>query len=94
MSFFTPVPGSPFYDWCETSGLMITGAYGTTGQRGVGAARLKGVDYDRLNGLIAKRRRVPLVAGDRVKNALVKLGLIDRARRLKYALQGFMGGAV
>jgi anaerobic magnesium-protoporphyrin IX monomethyl ester cyclase len=92
MSFFTPVPGSPFYDWCEANALILSDAFGMTGQRGVGTARVRGVDYDVLNTLIASRRRVPAVTGDRVKGALVKLGLIGQARRVKYALQRVVGG--
>jgi radical SAM superfamily enzyme YgiQ (UPF0313 family) len=93
MSFFTPIPGSLFYDWCAANGLMVSDAFALTGQRGVGTARLRGVDYDFLDGLLAKRRRVPSRAGERVRNTLVNLGLIGQARRIKYALQRFAGGA-
>jgi hypothetical protein len=89
MSYFTPVPGSLFYDWCEANALIVSDSFGVNGQRGVGTARLRGVDYDVLDRLLAKRRRVPPITGDRVKNTLVKLGLIGQARRIKYALQRF-----
>jgi hypothetical protein len=91
MSFFTPVPGSPFHDWCAANDLIVSDEFGVIGQRGVGAARLRGVDYDVLNRLVARRRRVPLRARDGMRSALVKLGLIDQARHIKYALQRLVG---
>jgi radical SAM superfamily enzyme YgiQ (UPF0313 family) len=91
MSFFTPVPGSPFHDWCAANDLIVSDEFGVIGQRGVGAARLRGVDYDVLKRLVARRRRVPLRARDGMRSALVKLGLIDQARHIKYALQRFVG---
>jgi anaerobic magnesium-protoporphyrin IX monomethyl ester cyclase len=89
MSYFTPVPGSLFYDWCAANALIVSDSFRVNGQRGVGAARIKGVDYEVLNRLLAKRRRVHPITRDLVKNALAKLGLIGQARRIQYALQRF-----
>ena len=50
---------------------------------------MRGVDYGVLNSLLARRRRVHPIAGDLVKNALAKPGLIGQARRIQYALQRF-----
>lgn len=48
VSFFSPIPGSPFYEWYERAGLMVLDGE-TDGQRYPDRAKMKGVDYDFLN---------------------------------------------
>ena len=90
-TFFTPVPGSLFYDWCNANALMVSDAFAVTGQRVGGTAPLRGVDYDLLNRLLAKRKRLPPMIEDRAREVLVRLGLIGQARRVMYVLQRFVG---
>ncbi len=88
-SFFSPVPGAPFYPWFEKSGLMLGQDGSSMGQRNADEGKLKGVDYETLGRLLADLRRdlyppiPPSPWPGRARAALGKLGLLPAARRAR-----------
>jgi len=51
---FSPIPGSYFYDWYKSRGMILSEDFGRLAKRG-GAAQLKGVNYEFLDALIGRR---------------------------------------
>jgi radical SAM superfamily enzyme YgiQ (UPF0313 family) len=51
-AFFSPIPGSWFYDWAVENNLILGDSLLRAGQRTPGEARVKGVDYERLRSLL------------------------------------------
>ena len=51
ISFFTPIPGSYLYNFCKNNGLILEKA--SLGLRFTGERKIKNVDYDFLNKLLA-----------------------------------------
>jgi radical SAM superfamily enzyme YgiQ (UPF0313 family) len=54
-AFFTPVPGSPLYDWCKKMNLIIDdGRYNIVGKRYPNQPKIKGVDYEFLQKIMVR----------------------------------------
>ena len=51
-SYFTPIPGSPFYDWFKKNDLILEDTPEVSGLRFANKAKIKGVDYQQLEKLI------------------------------------------
>ena len=56
-SFFSPVPGSPMYDWAVSTGLAAAEATDRSGHRRLSDGRLSDVDWARLEELVGAARR-------------------------------------
>jgi anaerobic magnesium-protoporphyrin IX monomethyl ester cyclase len=53
-SVFSPIPGSYFYEWYKSQGMLLSDDFRHLAKRG-GAAQLKGVNYDFLDALIGRK---------------------------------------
>ena len=78
-SFFSPIPGSWFYDWTMENDLLEVSSPSKTGDRRPDEAKISGVDYSRLNDLLDAYRREtepepppPRAIRERVRNFLAK----------------------
>lgn len=60
-SYFTPIPGSWFYDWAVERDLLVVADGAHTGSRNPDEAKIRGVDYETLGKLLDdyRRRREP-----------------------------------
>jgi radical SAM superfamily enzyme YgiQ (UPF0313 family) len=56
-SFFSPIPGSWFYDWTVEKGLLVATSSSKTGDRRPNEAKIRGVDYARLSDLLDAYRQ-------------------------------------
>lgn len=56
-SFFTPIPGSWFYDWAVERDLLVAAEGAHAGRRNPDEAKIRGVDYDMLGALLEDYRR-------------------------------------
>ncbi len=56
-SFFSPIPGSWFFDWAVEHDLLIQENAATTGSRRPEEAKIRGVDYGRLEKMLGRYRR-------------------------------------
>lgn len=55
-SFFSPIPGSWFFEWALDKELLVAADPQRTGLRNPAEAKLRGVDYERLNALLDEHR--------------------------------------
>jgi hypothetical protein len=55
-SYFSPIPGSWFHQWAVQEGLIINDAPQYSGRRNPSEAKLRGVDYDAIESLLAEYR--------------------------------------
>ena len=85
---FSPMPGSPFYDWYKDCGLIMAGGMKELGSMGR-ALKVKGVDYDFLDALLKKKKPAPGRFVSISKDVLERLSLAEPLRRLKYELQSW-----
>ncbi len=56
-SFFSPIPGSWFFDWAVEHDLLIEDKAAATGNRRPEEAKIRGVDYRRLDRMLGRYRR-------------------------------------
>ncbi len=56
-SFFSPIPGSWFFDWAVRHDLLIEDDASSTGSRRPEEAKIRGVDYRRLEKMLDRYRR-------------------------------------
>jgi len=92
LSYFIPLPGTDLYDYCIENDLSLVKKNDYT--RGVGIARIRGVDYrfvnwvyERANRLSFKRkffRRIPVLFG---LYGINLFGLFYRANQMRMRLQ-------
>jgi len=78
-SFFSPIPGSWFYDWTVENDLLVVESPSRTGDRRPDDAKITGVDYSQLSDLLDAYRREtepepppPKPFRERVHNFFVK----------------------
>lgn len=93
-SFFSPIPGSPFYDYYLKHEWMKTDAPDATGQRFPDFGKLRGVDYKKLDGLMDRylaRYRSKNRMLHQTKVLLKSLGLFEPARNAWRAWQARFG---
>jgi radical SAM superfamily enzyme YgiQ (UPF0313 family) len=55
-SYFTPIPGSAFYDWFKKNNLILVDSPEMSGLRIANKAKIKNVDYQQLEKLITECR--------------------------------------
>ncbi len=84
-SFFSPIPGSPFYDHFVKNGFLKTDDPGAVGQRFPHEGKLHGVDYHRLDFLM-DRYLAPYRSSNpvkhRIKMFLKKVGWFQQVGRI------------
>lgn len=83
-SFFSPIPGSPFYEHYAKSGLMKIKDSDAIGQRNPNLGKIDGVDYQKLDRLMDSylaRYRSSNPLKHAAKILLKRAGLFDPARR-------------
>lgn len=56
-SYLNPIPGSWFWNWFEERGLVLNGSLAETGMRTPDRRPLRGIDYAKLDALLAKVRK-------------------------------------
>jgi hypothetical protein len=78
-SFFSPIPGSWFFDWTVENDLFVAASPSRTGDRRPDEAKITGVDYTQLSDLLDAYRREtepepppPKPFRERVNNFLVR----------------------
>lgn len=67
VSFFTPMPGSWLADWCLKNGLVLDHETRNLGVRFPTSARIKGVDYEFLHGIIPREYKLRSLAKKIIK---------------------------
>jgi radical SAM superfamily enzyme YgiQ (UPF0313 family) len=55
-SFFSPIPGSWFFEWALENDLLVGGDPRRAGSRNPAEAKIRGVDYERLGALLSEHR--------------------------------------
>jgi len=72
-SFFSSIPGSWFHPWAVERELLTDGDWKRQGNRSPGEAKIKGVDYERLSGLIEALQREIGTGGETKKPLRLRL---------------------
>ncbi len=57
-SFFSPIPGSWFFDWAVEQDLLLEGNAAAAGSRRPEEGKIRGVDYRRLEKMLGRYRRM------------------------------------
>ena len=78
-SFFSPIPGSWFYDWALDKGLISGRELDTMGNRRTNQVKLPGVDYQTLGAAVAKvSRKFATPLGDRLRYYRFRISTINQ----------------
>lgn len=95
-SFFSPIPGSPFYEHYLKNGFMMTDDPSASGQRFPNFGKVRGVDYRRLDRLM-DQYLAPYRSSNPVKHQikilLKRLKLFGPVREMWNAIKSSAGGA-
>ncbi len=93
-SFFSPIPGSWFFEWALDKKLLVAADSQRTGLRNPAEAKIRGVDYERLNALLDEHRAAfpeetatRRTLGKRIRSFL-KRPLRDKARVIRDKVAG------
>jgi radical SAM superfamily enzyme YgiQ (UPF0313 family) len=82
-SYFTPIPGSSFYDWFKKNNLILKDSPEISGLRFANQPKIKGVDYQKLKKMVLEysHQRNQSLAKRVIKKTLKTIGIWNLAKK-------------